>query len=354
MPLLRIDTGCKCRNTFVSITTTRLRRSRGAGWRKMLFQICELRIWSPSDMMLFLGSYFCSLAFKFEIRISKFETSTKSKIQNPKLRHCFEFLISDFEFVSNFGFRISNFSLLAHGSHWNIRVWIIPLAQFFLKLLALVHNDVAGGGVDADGPAFERPRGRAFEVHAGDVEAAAVAGALELLRLFQPVRCAAQVRAGGAQGVDLALVANHPHVFVFEAVGYFAFFEVIWQAHVHLARRLREHIRKHEAQRTEGHARQGSGQRGPGEAEPGAEHNIEESAPRRARFGRSGLGGHRRLGNGRHWFGWLSGLLGALGNFRHTLFPAGGSSRERGAMNKVLRLTSSVVNKRSLVAASSN
>ena len=31
MPLLRTETGCRCRNTFVSMTTTRLRRSRGAG-----------------------------------------------------------------------------------------------------------------------------------------------------------------------------------------------------------------------------------------------------------------------------------------------------------------------------------
>src|SRR5436305_5835560 len=50
MPLLRTDTGCRCRKTFVSITTTRLRRSRGAGWRKMLFQTWELRMKSPTAM----------------------------------------------------------------------------------------------------------------------------------------------------------------------------------------------------------------------------------------------------------------------------------------------------------------
>src|SRR5438105_13958173 len=50
MPLLRTDTGCRWRKTLVSITTTRLRRSRGAGWRKMLFQTCELRMKSPTDM----------------------------------------------------------------------------------------------------------------------------------------------------------------------------------------------------------------------------------------------------------------------------------------------------------------
>src|ERR1700756_1042289 len=47
MPLLRTETGCRCRKTFVSITTTRLRRSRGAGCRKMLFHTCELRMKSP-------------------------------------------------------------------------------------------------------------------------------------------------------------------------------------------------------------------------------------------------------------------------------------------------------------------
>src|SRR4051794_19481631 len=50
MPLLRTETGCRWRKTLVSMTTTRLRRSRGAGWRKMLFQTCELRMKSATDM----------------------------------------------------------------------------------------------------------------------------------------------------------------------------------------------------------------------------------------------------------------------------------------------------------------
>src|ERR1700704_5546191 len=50
MPILRTETGCRWRNTFVSITTTRLRRSRGAGWRKMLFQTWEFLMKSPIDM----------------------------------------------------------------------------------------------------------------------------------------------------------------------------------------------------------------------------------------------------------------------------------------------------------------
>src|SRR5262245_9123107 len=52
MPLLPTETGCKCRKTVVSMTTTRLRRSRGAGLRKMLFQTCELRMKSPTDILV--------------------------------------------------------------------------------------------------------------------------------------------------------------------------------------------------------------------------------------------------------------------------------------------------------------
>ena len=39
MPCFLIETGCRCRKKFVSITTIRLRRSTGIGCRKMLFQI---------------------------------------------------------------------------------------------------------------------------------------------------------------------------------------------------------------------------------------------------------------------------------------------------------------------------
>src|SRR5206468_1610125 len=54
----------------------------------------------------------------------------------------------------------------------------------------------------ADGVALQGPRRRAFKVDAADLEAAAVAGALELLVALEPVGRAAQVRAGGAQGVE--------------------------------------------------------------------------------------------------------------------------------------------------------
>src|SRR5438105_14694100 len=95
---------------------------------------------------------------------------------------------------------------------------MVPLPHFLLKLLALIDHYFAGF-VEADAPAFERARGRAFEVHAGDLEAAAVAGAFELLRLGEPVRRAAQVRAGGAKRVEDAAVPDYPDVAVLEVVG---------------------------------------------------------------------------------------------------------------------------------------
>src|SRR5437660_11111508 len=122
MPLLRTDTGCRCRKTLVSMTTTRLRRSRGAGWRKMLFQTCELRMKSPTDMAGIL--------------------------------------------------------------HLDEGIRVGPLRQLFLELAALVDQPSAVPG-HADRPALQRPRGRALEVDARDAKAAAVAGALDLLGRVQ-------------------------------------------------------------------------------------------------------------------------------------------------------------------------
>src|SRR5438477_5898587 len=108
MPLLRTETGCKCKKTLVSMTTTRLRRSRGAGWRKMLFQTCELRMKSP----------------------------------------------------------------IAMGGALDLdeRFGVGPIAAFLLELLALVHDELAIVA-DTDGPALQGPRRRALEVDAADVEA---------------------------------------------------------------------------------------------------------------------------------------------------------------------------------------
>src|SRR5438270_3281061 len=101
MPLLRTETGCKWRKTFVNITTTRLRRSRGAGWRKMLFHTWELRMKSPTDMGVVL--------------------------------HLDE------------GFGVG------------------PLAALLLELLALVHDDLPVVA-DGEAPALQRPWGGALEV----------------------------------------------------------------------------------------------------------------------------------------------------------------------------------------------
>src|SRR4051794_34302134 len=80
MPLLRTDTGCRCRKTLVSITTTRLRRSRGAGWRKILFQTCELRMKSP---MAIADPY--EAVFSEDIN-PKYEIRNTKQIQNPKFK----------------------------------------------------------------------------------------------------------------------------------------------------------------------------------------------------------------------------------------------------------------------------
>src|SRR5438477_8807557 len=53
IPCFLIETGCKCKKKLVSMTTTRLRRSTGAGCRMMLFQICDSRMISPSGGMEF-------------------------------------------------------------------------------------------------------------------------------------------------------------------------------------------------------------------------------------------------------------------------------------------------------------
>src|SRR6516225_9911256 len=137
MPLLRTETGCKCRNTFVSITTTRFRRSRGAGWRKMLFQICELRIDSPIAMRV---------------------------------------------------------PCLVRVLHFDKRIGVVPLAQFFLEFPALVNHDLAIF-TDGDRPAFERSRGRALEIDSSDLEATAVARALELFLSLEPIGGATEVSA---------------------------------------------------------------------------------------------------------------------------------------------------------------
>src|SRR5437868_6617116 len=118
MPLLRTETGCRCKNTLVSITTTRLRRSRGAGWRKMLFQTCELRMKSPMAIWV--------------------------RGQGSRLQWL---------------------------SQQNVRIRIVPLPQLALEFAGFVYHQLAVVATP-DGVAFEWTGGGAFKVHAADLEAA--------------------------------------------------------------------------------------------------------------------------------------------------------------------------------------
>src|SRR5262249_13021378 len=83
----------------------------------------------------------------------------------------------------------------------NKAIGIRPLSQLLLEFLALVDDDLAVVG-QGDLESLQRPGRRALEVDPGDIEAAAVARALELLLAGQPVGRAAQVRADRLDGVD--------------------------------------------------------------------------------------------------------------------------------------------------------
>src|SRR5438128_2179989 len=121
MPLLRADTGCRCRNTLVSITTTRLRRSRGAGWRKMLFQTWELRMKSPTDIAV-------------ARRVRRVCDDAPNQRPTPGC------VVADSTHPTN--------------SHLDIRFRVVPLPQLFLELHAFVDDELAIVA-DADGPAFQ-------------------------------------------------------------------------------------------------------------------------------------------------------------------------------------------------------
>src|SRR5687767_8852445 len=131
MPCFLIDTGCRCRKKFVSITTMRLRRSTGAGCRKMLFQICDSRMISPS-VAIGCGS------------------------QGSGVRELDSY----------------------------VRRSVLPLAHFLLKRAALVDEELTVVG-QADRVALERAGRGAFEIDPVLVKAAAVAGAFEFLLRFE-------------------------------------------------------------------------------------------------------------------------------------------------------------------------
>src|SRR4051812_7865704 len=88
-------------------------------------------------------------------------------------------------------------------------VGLAPLALFLLELHRLVHQDLAVVR-EHDARALEGPGRRAFEVDSGHVEAAAVAGTLELVLGRQPVGRAAEVRADRDQRVEASGLAHDP------------------------------------------------------------------------------------------------------------------------------------------------
>src|SRR5258708_28205700 len=128
-----------------------------------------------------------------------------------------------------------------------------------------------------DGRALERTRRGALEIYAGRTEAAAVAGALELVFRRQIIRRAAEVRAGDAQRVETAGVLldvlsgpHQPDAVLFLPSLVDADAVLVREASLELLRRLVEHVRKHEAP---GRGERGGGRRGeraPRKAHPGA------------------------------------------------------------------------------------
>src|SRR5262249_32265720 len=98
-------------------------------------------------------------------------------------------------------------------SHLQEGAGLVPLAFLVEVLDALVDDELPVFGLRA-APAFERPRGRPFEVDAALVEAAAVAWTLELVLRRQPAGGAAEVGALREDGVDALRFANDPHALV--------------------------------------------------------------------------------------------------------------------------------------------
>src|SRR5881397_2578826 len=99
------------------------------------------------------------------------------------------------------------------GSHLQERARLGPVALLVEVLDALVDQELAVLGL-RDAKPLERPGRRPLEVDAGLVEAAAVAGALELVLGGEPVRRAAKVGALGEERVDSLLGADDPDALV--------------------------------------------------------------------------------------------------------------------------------------------
>src|SRR5207302_1346950 len=123
---------------------------------------------------------------------------------------------------------------------------------------------------------LERARRWALEIDAGDLEAAAVARALEFFFALQPVGCAAEMGAGGAQGVNDALVAHHPKVLILESVDDLAFFVLVRKADLDSHWRLGQYIGEQKPNRAQDHAEHRYRQRSPGNGDPAPDHGKKE------------------------------------------------------------------------------
>ena len=142
-------------------------------------------------------------------------------------------------------------------------------------------------------PARSRgPRGRAFEIDSGDVEARAVAGTFEFPFPLQPARRAAQVRADRDQGVNqvLPLVpvgVDDPHAVLRDQLrGDRSQVEIGGRPDLELAGRLGQNVGQHEPRRGQ---RRDAGRRG--QHRPGRRHTQSPGGWRRARRERRRLPG---------------------------------------------------------------
>ena len=205
MPLLRIFTGCRCRKTFVITTSTRLR--------------LVLRHAVPEDRLpdLRLGDVVPGAGQERLLRLGR--GARHGQISPPTASAKPSGTTSAW---SHSPFSCWNFTDLS------TRIW--PSSASTMRARS------------------SGPRGGALEVDARPVEAAAVAGALELVLRGQPVRRAAEVRADRDQRVEAVGLAHDPDA------------EGVLPARVHLAhvvlareagleglRRLEEHVGEEEA-----------------------------------------------------------------------------------------------------------
>src|SRR6059058_5013646 len=131
-----------------------------------------------------------------------------------------------------------------HGSHLQEGAGLGPVALLVEILDALVDQELAVLRL-GDAQALERARRRALEVDAGLVEAAPVAGALELVLGGEPARGAAEVRALGEQRVEPRLGADDPDALVLlELLAHLADRVVARRARLEGRRRLEEDARE--------------------------------------------------------------------------------------------------------------